>query len=318
MSRTWTAVKRHKLTLLTVLVILAAWETAAQLAPPSQVDESPIVPSLWFIVTDSFIGLSDHWTFDVLAPQPSRGGEQTILGAVLAIAYHSWRTLVRLVLGLAIGAIVGVSSGLVVSYWRTARRLAWTQMNFLRMVPLLAAIPLAQFWLGANTKGVVIFIAFGVWVVLVVATINAVGNVPDRYIESARTLGASRFRTYMTVVIPGSLPELRTSLLLAAGFSWSLTIGAEYLGLQDGLGPVLAISEYFTNTGRMVVVAGLTTFYAWLGFRLLDRLASKAMAWMPKLQSESIASEAVGAAALGGGIAAERHPTEVEAENLPS
>jgi ABC-type nitrate/sulfonate/bicarbonate transport system permease component len=251
------------------------------------------------------VGLSDYWTFDALAPQPSKGGDQTLLGAFLALGYHSYRTLVRLALGLVIGIVTGIASGLLVSYWRTARRVAWAQMNFLRMVPLLAAIPLGQFWLGANTRGVVLFVAFGVWVVLVVATMNAVGNVPDRYLESARTLGASRFRTYLTIIIPGSMPELRTSMLLAAGFSWSLTIGAEYLGLQEGLGPILASSEYFTNTGRMVVVAGLATLFAWAGFRILDRLAARTMTWMPQLESGSIRSEAVGAAALGGGLAAE-------------
>jgi sulfonate transport system permease protein len=196
----------------------------------------------------------------------------------------------------------GVGTGLLISYWATARRLAWPSLNFLRMVPLLAAIPLFQFWLGANSRGTTTFIAFGLWVVLVVGTLNAVANVPDRYLESARTLGASRLRTYLRVVVPGAMPELRTSLLLAAGLSWSLTVGAEYIGLRDGLGSIMAVAEYTTNTGRMIIIAIFVGVYALLTFALLDRLFRRVVSWMPRVEQGGIAQVA-GAGAIGAGKA---------------
>lgn len=309
LGRLLRSIRRHPIGVATLVLILAGWEVAAHLVPESQISGSPIVPSWEFIFGPALKGLSDYWTFDYWAPRPSFGEPQTYLGAFLAIGYHSGRTLMRLLLGLSTGLVAGIGSGLVISYWPFFRRLAWAPLNFLRMTPLLAAIPLFQFWLGANTTGVTVFIAFGVWVLLLVATINAVANVPDRYLESARTLGASRFRTYRTVVIPGALPELRTSLLLATGLSWSLTIGAEYLGLRDGLGAILLTAENFTNTGRMMVMALVLIFYALLSFVLLDLLAARALRWMPSLETTPTA-KAAGAAALGG-VVAEREETRV-------
>jgi ABC-type nitrate/sulfonate/bicarbonate transport system permease component len=171
------------------------------------------------------------------------------------------------------------------------------------MVPLLAAIPLFQFWLGANSRGTTTFIAFGVWVVLVVGTLNAVANVPDRYLESARTLGASRVRTYLRVVVPGAMPELRTSLLLAAGLSWSLTVGAEYIGLRDGLGSIMAVAEYTTNTGRMIIIAICVGVSALLTFAILDRLFGRVVSWMPKIDDGGL-TQVAGAGAIGAGKAA--------------
>src|SRR6185436_13856080 len=107
---------------------------------------------------------------------PAFGGAETYRGALLAIVYHSLFTLERVVLGLAVGTVAGVASGLLLSYSRTVRLIAWGPLNFLRMVPLLAAIPLFGFWLGANTRGTTTFIAICVWVLLVIATINAVRN----------------------------------------------------------------------------------------------------------------------------------------------
>jgi ABC-type nitrate/sulfonate/bicarbonate transport system permease component len=310
-GRMVTAIRRHPVGVATFLAIVVGWEIAAHLVPESQISGSPIVPSWEFIFGPALKGLSDYWTFEYWAPRPTYGEPQTYLGAFLAIGYHSGKTLLRLLLGLTLGLITGVGSGLVVSYWPFVRRVAWAPLNFLRMTPLLAAIPLFQFWLGANTVGVTVFIAFGVWVLLLVATITAVANVPDRYVESARTLGASRLRTYVTVIVPGALPELRTSLLLAAGLSWSLTIGAEYLGLRDGLGAILLTAENFTNTGRMMVMALVLTVYALLSFLLLDVVAGKALSWMPTLEAQPTMRVAAGTAALGGTAATERDEATV-------
>jgi NitT/TauT family transport system permease protein len=298
------SVRRHPAAYITWAVLLIGWEVAAHIVPESAREGAPIVPSWEFVWTDSFKAISGNWTQDWGAPTPISGGEETYLGAFLALSYHSIATLIRLVLGLTIGVVAGVGTGLAISYWVVARRMAWPPLNFLRMLPLLAAIPLFQFWLGANTKGTTTFIAFGVWVVLVVGTINAVRNVPDRYIESARTLGASRRRTYMRVVVPGSIPELRTSLLLAAGLSWSLTVGAEYIGLRDGLGSIMAVAEYFTNTGRMIVIAVVVGLYALLTFAILDRLFNRLVSWMPRLESDEGITQVAGAGAAAAGQAA--------------
>lgn len=277
----------------TFVAIIVLWEIAAHLAPPSHFQGSPLVPSWEFIFTTGLKGISDHWTVDWLAPRPEYGGEETYLGAFLAIAYHSALTLGRLLMGLALGLVVGLGLGLAISYSATFREIAWTPFNFLRMVPLLTAIPLFQFWFGANTEGTTIFVAYGVAVLLIVATIVAVRNVPDRFIESARTLGASRLATYRTVVVPATLPELRTSLLLAAGLSWSVVIGGEYLGLSDGLGRILITAEYFTNTGRMMVIALLIIVYSVVTFAVLDALARRALRWMPRLDQASVAATAL-------------------------
>jgi sulfonate transport system permease protein len=302
MARIVRTISRHPAALLTWVVILVGWEVAAHLVPESPREGSPIVPSWEFVFTESFKDLSGNWTKPYWAPAPIRGGEETYLGAVLALGYHSLSTLTRLLLGLGIGVAAGVGSGLVISYWATARRLAWPSLNFLRMVPLLAAIPLFQFWLGANSRGTTTFIAFGVWVVLVVGTLNAVANVPDRYLESARTLGASRLRTYLRVVVPGAMPELRTSLLLAAGLSWSLTVGAEYIGLRDGLGSIMAVAEYTTNTGRMIIIAITVGICALLTFAVLDRVFRRLVSWMPRIEEGGL-TQVAGAGAIGAGKA---------------
>lgn len=298
----------HPISYVTWGVIIVGWEVAAHLTPASQLQGSPIVPSFEFMLTDAFKSLSGSWTFHKWAPNPAYGGRETYLGAALAVAYHTWKTLVRVLLGLTAGGLVGISSGLLISYSAAARRIAWGPLNFVRMVPLLAAIPLFQYWLGPNDRGTTVFIGIGVFVLLVVATINSVRNVPNHFAESSRTLGASRLQTYAWVVVPRALPELRTALLLSAGLGWSLAVGSEYLGLQDGLGSIMATAANTSNTGRMVVVGTLIMVFALATFVALNTAFLRAFRWMPPRSVTSLATGVVSAAG-GRAISTEQRET---------
>jgi sulfonate transport system permease protein len=313
MSRTASFLRRNTVALITWAVIIGGWEIAAHLVPPSQLKGSPIVPSLEFIWTNTLKGLSGSWTVHRWAPNPAFGGRETYLGAVLAIGYHSFFTLRRVLLGLAIGGAIGVGSGLLISYSRLVRWVFWGPLNFLRMVPLLAAIPLFAFWLGANTRGTTTFISIGVWVLLCIATITAVRNVPNGYSESARTLGASRLQTYVRVVVPAALPELRTALLLSAGLSWSLGVGSEYIGLRTGLGSIMASAEATADTGRMVLIAILVITYSLVTFALLNWLFTRLLPWLPR---RAVRAAIGGAAGAGAGAAVALTEQEHAAANV--
>ena len=280
-GRLSTFLRERWISLCAILVFLLIWEIAGHLSPTSILRKSPIVPPWEFVFGQSFLGMSDYWTFDYLAPVPSVGGEQTYLGAVLAIGYHSSLTLMRLFLGLVLGTAVGILLGLAFSWSLFLRRLASTPLHILRMFPLLAMVPLFQFWFGANTMGAVIFVAYGVGVVYFATTINAVSNIPTKYVEYAQTLGASRLRIYISVIFPAIVPELCASVMLTLGLAWSTVIGAEYIGLESGMGRILIFAQYFSNTGRMTLATLFIILYAGVSFMLFRRIAARILRWMP-------------------------------------
>jgi sulfonate transport system permease protein len=282
MSRVARFISQRWLSLATIAVILAVWEIAGHLSPKSPLRESPLVPPIEFVFGKALIGLSDYWRIDWLAPNPITGGPRTLLGALLAIGYHSVLTLYRLVLGLVFGAAGGTLLGLAISWSPLLRRLAIAPLHILRMIPLLAMVPLFQFWFGATNASAVIFVAYGVGVVYFIGTINAVANVQSRYVEYALTLGASKLRVYLSVIFPAILPELLSSVMLTLGLAWSAIIGAEYVGVDSGLGRMIIWAEFFSNTGRMALVTLLLILYAGISFLVVRRVAARILSWMPK------------------------------------
>ena len=289
----WAGMRRSPLFFVTWAVLMAAWQVASYIVPAGTLPH-PLVPGWDYVFGETLFGMSRYWAvselnfgfatfnFEALAPLPTHGGEPTWLAVFLAIAYHSGVTLLRLLCGLVGGITLGVLTGLALPYWPAVGRTAWAPMNFLRMIPLLVAAPWLQFVAGNTFSGITLYIAFGVWTVLVVATMNAVANVPDLYIERARTLGASRRHTYYRVIVPASIPEMRSALLLAMGGGWSLAIAAEFLGYSSGLGYLADAAVEQTNTARLLIVAFIVAAYSLTTFFLLNEGFKKLVSWMPQ------------------------------------
>ena len=91
----------------------------------------------------------------------------------LAFASHSAATFVRLVGGLLLGGVLGLALGLGVSWSCWSRRLVELPTQFLRALPLLAMVPLFQLWFGTYFFGQVLFVAYGVGVIVFAGVVNA-------------------------------------------------------------------------------------------------------------------------------------------------
>lgn len=274
--------RRNWISGLVVLALIAGWEIAGLLAPKSPLRESPIVPPWEFIFGRALVGLSDYWKIEMWAPVPQLGGQQTLFGALLALGFHSALTLFRLVLGLVVGAAGGIFLGLALSWSPVVQRLFSPSLHIVRMCPLLAMIPLFQFWFGATNTAAIVFVAYGVGVIYLIGTINAVANVPAKYIENARVLGASRLLVYRSVILPAITPELFSSVFFTLGLAWSAVIGAEYIGVESGIGRMIIWSEYFSNTGRMALITLVILAYAMASFWLCRRLQNRLLRWTPR------------------------------------
>jgi sulfonate transport system permease protein len=296
MSRFVSYVQRRWIGIVTIAALLGLWELAAHLAPKTPLAQTPLVPSWEFTFGPSLLGMADYWPFPFWAPITSRGGPQTLYGALLALAYHSSLTWFRLLSGLLIGSVIGIVLGLAVSWSPMLRRLTSTPLTILRIFPLLAMIPLFQFWVGSNTAGVIAFVAYGTAVIYLIGTINAVSNVPDRYLEYARTLGSSRIGVFRTVILPCIVPELLSSVLLTLGLAWSAVIAAEYIGIDTGLGRIMIMAQFMSQTGRMLLIAVILVAYASVSYMLFHKAAEYVLRWMPRRVTGGAAGRAAGAA----------------------
>ena len=282
MTRMSAYIRRHGVSILVLIAMAAIWQLLSMAYTAEAVPGEPMIPGWQVVFTRTLISLADYWQGGLGVGAVAEGAPPTYLAALLAILTNSFDTIVRLYVGLLFGSIVGTLLGLAVSWSRWSRRAVALPLQFIRSLPLLAMVPLFQLWFGTYFVGKVAFVAYGVGVIFFAGVVNAVKNVPQIYIDNARTLGAGRLQLYRTVILPSILPELRATILLSLGTAWGAVLGAEYLGAQSGLGYMIVYSEQFAYLDRMFVVALLFVIYASISYAIFNRVCMRLLEWTPR------------------------------------
>ena len=282
MTRMSAYIRRHGVSILVLIAMAAIWQLLSMVYTAEAVPGEPMIPGWQVVFTRTLISLADYWQGGLGVGAVAEGAPPTYLAALLAIVTNSFDTIVRLYVGLLFGSVVGTLLGLAVSWSRWSRRAVALPLQFVRSLPLLAMVPLFQLWFGTYFVGKIAFVAYGVGVIFFAGVVNAVKNVPQIYIDNARTLGASRLQLYYTVILPSILPELRATILLSLGTAWGAVLGAEYLGAQSGLGYMIVYSEQFAYLDRMFVVALLFVIYASISYAIFNRVCMRLLEWTPR------------------------------------
>jgi len=244
----------------------------------------PMIPGWQVVFTRTLISLADYWQGGLGVDAVAQGAPPSYLAAVLAIVSNSLDTVVRLYVGLLLGGLVGTFLGLAVSWSLWSRRAVALPMQLVRSLPLLAMVPLFQLWFGTYFVGKVAFVAYGVGVIFFAGVVNAVKNVPQIYIDNARSLSASKAMMYRTVILPGILPEMRSTLLLSLGTGWGAVLGAEYLGAQSGLGYIIVYAGQFAYLDRMSLVAIIFIVATSISYRAAGAVTARMLEWAPDSQ----------------------------------
>jgi NitT/TauT family transport system permease protein len=142
----------------------------------------------------------------------------------------------RLLVGLAIAVVVGVTGGVVLGTvaWLDA---ATRPLQLLgRMVSPLSWAPVAIIAFGIGNPPVVgLVVAATVWPVLA-ATVDGVRGVSPGHRQVALGLGATRWEVVRRVVVPAMRPRVLGGVRQAIGIGWVVLVPAEMLGVTSGLG----------------------------------------------------------------------------------
>lgn len=152
-------------------------------------------------------------------------------------------TLERVGIGVLLAAIVGIVLGILAAAHRGVGAFFAPLVIFLRSVPMGALIPLTLMFFGDGETQKTRFIFLAIVPFVFSDTLKAVSIVPDRYIETAQTLGASRWQIIRKVLVPLALPDIFTSLRFQLGLGLGYITLAEAIDPQLGLGAMINISE---------------------------------------------------------------------------
>lgn len=162
-----------------------------------------------------------------------RAGELIADGTLFEDAGASLK---RVLIGYVLGVVLAVPVGFLMGWYPVVRRLIEPWLQFFRMVPPLAIIPLAIVLMGIDETPKIFVIFLASFLSSVVSTFQGVVSVDVTLVNAARVLGARDPQVFLGVVVPASTPFILVGMRIGLGASWATVVAAELIAAQGGLG----------------------------------------------------------------------------------
>jgi ABC-type nitrate/sulfonate/bicarbonate transport system permease component len=201
-----------------------------------------VVVFLWWLATMG--GPEERFISPIILPSPievirsfpSLLNDRALLQSIAA-------TLKRVLTGFGLAVVVGVPLGIIAGSFRIVEAAAQPLALFGRNLPVAALIPLTILWFGIDETQKVMFIFIACVPFVFSDAVAAIVNVPDRYVETAQTLGASSSQIIRKVLVALALPDIYNSLRHLFGLAFGYIMLAELINAQHGLGFLLMTSQ---------------------------------------------------------------------------
>jgi NitT/TauT family transport system permease protein len=222
-----------------------------------------LVAALWWLATTG-IGSEDRLISPIILPSPAEviRSFPSLLndrGLVQSIA----ATLKRVLIGFGLAVLVGVPAGIAAGSWRVLEAAGAPLALFGRNLPVAALIPLTILWFGIDETQKVMFIFIACVPFVYSDAVAAIANVPERYVETAQTLGATPLQIVRKVLVALALPEIYGSLRHLFGLAFGYIMLAELINAQHGLGYLLMTSQRRGLSEHIIlilIIIGLLAF----------------------------------------------------------
>ncbi len=247
-----------------------------------------------FLVAAGLLGLWQALVWITGVPRYILPGPGAVIATLIDDAGLIGRNLLvtaaEIVIGLAIGTVLGVIAALVVVHPRGARRWLLPVLVASQAVPVFAIAPLLVLWLGYGMVSKIAMAALIIFFPVTTAFLDGLRRTEVGWLDLARTMtvgsgGDARrlqLRVLFLVRVPAALPALASGLRVAAAVAPIGAVVGEWVGASAGLGYLMLHANARVQTDLLfaaLFALGATSVALWF---LIDWLLRWLIPWQPE------------------------------------
>lgn len=189
------------------------------------------------------------------------------------LAEHGVVTLGEILLGLALGVIVGAASALTMALIPALQPWMLPPLVLGQAIPVFALAPILVLWLGYGMASKVAMAVLIIYFPVTAALFDGLRRTETGWLDLARTMGASRLRTLWHLRLPAALPAFGSGLRIAAAIAPIAAVVGEWVGSGAGLGYLMLYANGRSQTALMAMALAL--------YLAIDRLLIRLTPWAP-------------------------------------
>lgn len=202
----------------------------------------------WWLITQG--AAESRLVGPLTLPSPAETfGKFSELWNDFALTRNVLVTLRRVSIGFALALAIGIPIGVTAGCFPRVHAFLSPLIMIGRNVPLAAVLPLMIFIFGAGEKNKVMFIFVASVAFVISDAARAIMDVSARYIDTAYTLGASRWQTISKVLVPLAAPTIFSACRQMFGLAFGYIMLAESIKIADEVGGLGYQIQIFQRRG---------------------------------------------------------------------
>jgi NitT/TauT family transport system permease protein len=193
---------------------------------------------------------------DQLFPPPSRVFPSLYAGlAGGGLIWDCAISLRRVAVGYLAGCLLAIPLGMAAGRIRAVEHSLGDLILLFRPLPPLVLSIFVILWLGFGELAKYLIVGFGVFFPVYIAAFNGIRGVDIHLAWVAASLGASRWRVFYAVLLPGSMRQIFTGMRIAIASGFTCLVGAEISGASSGIVYRIEMAQFAYSVEGMI--AGL-------------------------------------------------------------
>jgi putative hydroxymethylpyrimidine transport system permease protein len=216
-----------------------------------------------------------------ILPDPLRVLD-TLLDRWDLIAGHAGVTALEILLGLALGTVLGGASALILTGFAPARRWLLPVLVASQALPVFALAPLLTLWLGYGLASKVAMATLIIYFPVTAAFYDGLRRVDPGWLDMARVMGAGPGAVLRLVRLPAALPAFGSGLRVATAVAPIGAVVGEWVGSSAGLGYLMLHANGRMQTDLMFAALLVLAVMAVGLYTLVDRGLAAAITWAPR------------------------------------
>jgi len=222
------------------------------------------------------------WADPFFASRPTRVFGSLARGVTSgALFLHVGITTLEMLLGLGLGAALGIASGFLLGRYPSLYALLDPFLYALHGLPRVALAPLFILWFGIGLASKVAVSLSLVYFVCLFATYGGVRSTDEALMHAVKVLGATDMQVTRKVILPASLPWIFAGLKMSVGLALVGAIVGEFIGARAGLGFYIGHSaSMFDTAGVFAGIFALAALAVLLN-ELINVVERRFLRWRP-------------------------------------
>ncbi|WP_416137578.1 ABC transporter permease [Halomonas sp. HK25] len=205
--------------------------------------------------------------------------EENVRTGQITLWADTFASLERLLIGVAISALIGLGVGLANGGLPLIRAKFSPLVTVISLIPPMAILPILFIAFGTGEAAKIALIVIGVTPFLIRDLQGHALRLPDEQLIKAQTLGGNSWQVLVRVLLPQLTPRLLNATRLALGTAWLFLIAAEAIAAQEGLGYRIFLVRRYLSMDVILPYVAWITLLAFLLDQLLARTSRLAFPW---------------------------------------